>query len=471
MKKLFLQIILGLLLNLALLTEASGQNNHFVVADGHLRITGDVNLVLNKTNLTNNASVEATAGTVVCNGDPALPFTQIGGSSASRLHNLAINRPANVHLGNNIFVSGLLDLRRGLLVLNDFDADLGTTGTTQFTSQTYVTTPGMGTLRREVANGETFTYPVGRRSPTPMTLQNDGTTDVFGVRVQEEVLTGGNAGSPYTTEVVDRTWLITEDTDGGSDLTLTAQWNAGEELPGFDRDNAYLAQYLDGWDLDVPMAATGNNPYQIFRTGITTMGPFAVASGTVLPVELVSFTGEARDKTNLLTWTTANEEDFSHFELERSADGRGPWSVLAALPSAVEVQPDLQASGVYECIDESPIPTAYYRLKMVDLDGTFSYSEVVYLENFSGGNAGAMKVYPNPSNGHFTVEFTEVLLPAGGKGELHLVDMHGREVWARQILPDQTILPIALSSPRAGVYLLTLLTADGRALTQRFVIH
>jgi len=147
-----------------------------------------------------------------------------------------------------------------------------------------------------------------------------------------------------------------------------------------------------------------------------------------------------------LTWTTANAEDFSHFELQRSPNGRGPWSVLA--------QPVLQTSGVHGYTDQSPLPSAYYRLKMVDLDGTFTYSEVVFLENYSGADAGAMKVYPNPSTGRFTVDLTGVGLFARAEGELRLVDLHGRVVWTRQVSTDQPTLPIELANARTGVYLL-----------------
>jgi len=135
----------------------------------------------------------------------------------------------------------------------------------------------------------------------------------------------------------------------------------------------------------------------------------------ILPLDLLSFTGEARDKTNLLNWTTANEEDFSHFEVERSLPlnpQRGnsalTWEYLG------EVAPLSSGEGPGERFYtfEDDAITAYYRLKLIDLDGTFSYSEVVYLENNSGGNAGAMKVYPNPSTGRFTVDLSEANLPA-----------------------------------------------------------
>ncbi|MEM9929655.1 MAG: T9SS type A sorting domain-containing protein, partial [Bacteroidota bacterium] len=219
---------------------------------------------------------------------------------------------------------------------------------------------------------------------------------------------------------------------------------------------------ISGMFADLPTGST--IPFNGVELDITFVrGNVTLTAIAILPLDLLSFTGEARNKTNLLTWTTANAEDFSHFVVQRSPDGRGPWSVLA--------QPDLQASGEHEYIDELPLPSAYYRLKMIDLDGTFSYSEVIFLEHFSGEDAGAMQVYPNPSTGRFSVDFTKVNLPSGREGELCLVDLHGRQIWARKISGDQPTLPVALSQPGGGVYLLTLVTDDGRAFKQRVVIR
>ncbi|MEM6769851.1 MAG: hypothetical protein AAF597_04615, partial [Bacteroidota bacterium] len=156
---------------------------------------------------------------------------------------------------------------------------------------------------------------------------------------------------------------------------------------------------------------------------------------SVLPLDLLSFIGEARDKANLLTWTTANEEDFSHFEIERSSADQ--WEVIGEVLSSADesgIGPASADELSYSFEDEGI--TAYYRLKMIDLDGTFTYSEVVYLENITGADAGALKVYPNPSTGRFTVDLTEVGLSAGGGGELRLVDLHGRELWSRRVSLD-----------------------------------
>ncbi|MEM6772422.1 MAG: T9SS type A sorting domain-containing protein, partial [Bacteroidota bacterium] len=258
--------------------------------------------------------------------------------------------------------------------------------------------------------------------------------------------------------------------DQAVDLTDAVLVLSGDYIPEAG-DEFVIMERLSAADVTGTFAGLPEGGTTIFNGAELTItyvggdGDDVVLTATaILPLDLLSFTGEARDKHNLLTWTTANEEDFSHFEIERSTDGRGPWSVLA--------QPDLQASGIHEYVDQSPIPTAYYRLKMIDLDGTFTYSEVVYVEQFSGANAGAMKVYPNPSTGRFTVDLTEVDRSAtGGGGELRLVDMRGREIWAQHISTDQQTMAVALARPRAGVYLLTMVTCGGEQHTRRIVIR
>ncbi|MEM6769543.1 MAG: T9SS type A sorting domain-containing protein, partial [Bacteroidota bacterium] len=71
----------------------------------------------------------------------------------------------------------------------------------------------------------------------------------------------------------------------------------------------------------------------------------------------------------------------------------------------------------------------------------------------------------------FTVDLSEIGLPAGGGGELRLVDLHGREIWTRQVSTNQPTLPVALAQPRAGVYLLIMVTGEGQTVTQRIVIR
>ncbi|MEM0994975.1 MAG: T9SS type A sorting domain-containing protein, partial [Bacteroidota bacterium] len=121
--------------------------------------------------------------------------------------------------------------------------------------------------------------PVGNTNYTPITIQNNGTSDDFSVQCLPEVLEDGISGNAFTTNTVNTTWLIEEAVVGGTNATITAQWTSAEELLAFDRSNAFIARHTGTvWDGDVPTAASGSDPYTITRAGITTFSPFAVGS-------------------------------------------------------------------------------------------------------------------------------------------------------------------------------------------------
>lgn len=157
----------------------------------------------------------------------------------------------------------------------------------------YIVTNGTGTLRRNnIGNKETI-FPVGTSitSYTPLTLTNSGTADHFRVRVQPTVFSGGTTGTAVANNAVNRTWLVEEETPGGSNATLTLQWNAADELPGFSRTAAFLSHFTSGkWDESTPVVATGSNPYSMTRSSLSNFSPFTVfstiASSVSSPSEL-----------------------------------------------------------------------------------------------------------------------------------------------------------------------------------------
>lgn len=94
---------------------------------------------------------------------------------------------------------------------------------------------------------------------------------------------------------------------------------------------------------------------------------------TTLPVELISFNGMNVPEGNLLEWQTASEFNTDHFVVERSDDG----TVFAAI-GEVSAAGFSASSSSYSFVDEWPFPAAgYYRLRIVDRDGTEEYSHVI----------------------------------------------------------------------------------------------
>ncbi len=124
-------------------------------------------------------------------------------------------------------------------------------------------------------------------------------------------------------------------------------------------------------------------------------GGTATVSCTPLPVELLSFEAKAIDREVALEWVTATELNSSHFDVERSGDTE-TWEKVDAVDAAGNSQMPIR----YATTDHAPLPgMSYYRLRMVDLDGSFKYSPMVPVQMIQT----ALICHPNPSNGAFTV--------------------------------------------------------------------
>jgi hypothetical protein len=126
-----------------------------------------------------------------------------------------------------------------------------------------------------------------------------------------------------------------------------------------------------------------------------------------LPVRLISFAGKATPKGNELNWRTSSEQNFSHYEIEKSANAK-----IFVKIGTVKGTKNTKETLTYSYLDANGsgmLPGAnatnqstnsgYYRLRMVDLDGTSAYSKIVFLENdLKQSTVG--EFYPNPIVGN-----------------------------------------------------------------------
>jgi hypothetical protein len=182
---------------------------------------------------------------------------------------------------------------------------------------------------------------------------------------------------------------------------------------------------------------------------------FTIASRGVspLPVRLVSFTAQQLDGQVQLKWQSTSEENTSHFDVERSADGKN-FSLLLTK----KAQGNSATLVSYNALDNSPLGgTSYYRLRMVDLDGTFEYSNLV---SVSSESTVQVRAFPNPSNGRY-VQF---LALNGDKLVLQSVmDAFGRPV-AYEASPvyGQGLYVNFYGALPAGFYVATLVTDDDK---------
>jgi photosystem II stability/assembly factor-like uncharacterized protein len=176
----------------------------------------------------------------------------------------------------------------------------------------------------------------------------------------------------------------------------------------------------------------------------------------VIPVELINFQGElVGDKSKigtnaattpnqegiLLSWQTASEVRFHHFELERSLDSKS-WTKLA----------DATAKGAasqYATLDEKPLfGVNYYRLKMVDTDGRFTYSKIVAVE-WAKPNSKTWILFPNPVKDKLYLSGNE---DVSGLENVQIVDISGKIV--RTTTVQQLRNGLSINNLPNGVYFL-----------------
>jgi hypothetical protein len=119
-----------------------------------------------------------------------------------------------------------------------------------------------------------------------------------------------------------------------------------------------------------------------------------------LPVKVIDFKGKQERTKNILEWKVTQELELSRYEIERQTN-TGEFlkiGIVAARGSA--------ALTHYQFVDEQPRRgNHFYRLKMIDRDGSFQYSNVVLLTNKL--SSFSYSVYPNPAIHQLYVWFDE----------------------------------------------------------------
>jgi len=175
-------------------------------------------------------------------------------------------------------------------------------------------------------------------------------------------------------------------------------------------------------------------------------------TSTVLPVTFTSFKATNENNRIRLEWTTAQEQNSSHFEVEKSSDGvsfRSIGTKTAAGNSATPRQ--------YSFIDESPFAGSnYYRLRQVDLDGHFIYSSVVVVVYKP---TTFIRRFINPVQHSISITFIN-----SETGSWKLFDINGKLLKQKSfsgaaISEDATLLS-------AGMYLLQVKTAERTIILQ-----
>jgi len=184
-----------------------------------------------------------------------------------------------------------------------------------------------------------------------------------------------------------------------------------------------------------------------------------VHANTVLPIELLAFNATAQnDRSVMCEWITATESGNDHFDVERSPNAND-WQRIGELKGAGTSTSEHR----YALVDPAPLDGQnYYRLKQVDIDGAFTYSDVRQVDLSSAG--AGFTVWPDPSDGDASVALSA---KASHDITLEVDDAQGRRVMQRSLSPGERT---TISELPPGCYLLRA-ADDASVLPRRLVVR
>ena len=142
---------------------------------------------------------------------------------------------------------------------------------------------------------------------------------------------------------------------------------------------------------------------------------------SIVPVELTSFTANVVGSSVVLNWTTATEANNQGFEIERSADGVS-FNSIGFVPGFGTTTEPKSYSYSDQSINSG---TYYYRLKQIDYDGSFTYSDVSEVEVSLPTVFSLEQNYPNPFNPSTSIQFS---VPIDARVKINIYNLVGEKV-------------------------------------------
>ncbi|HET7119426.1 MAG TPA: T9SS type A sorting domain-containing protein [Hanamia sp.] len=381
-----------------------------ITNDGKIEVQGDF------TNAATYTS-SATDDYLVFSGS-ALSTLKSGGAS---LTNLTINKTSNdVKLGDNISVGGNLTMQAGNLELNLFNIDLGSGAGAIMneTNDSRITgTSGGNIIKTANLNAPASVNP-GNIGIAISSSQNLGSTVIKRGHVQQTSANGGLS--------IYRYFDITPANNTSLNATLKMYYFDGE-LAGINKSELQFYSSEDNGNTWALIGEDNNDQANdwVLKNNIDHLSIWTLASkiSNPLPIKLLSFTATLVNRTTQLQWITAQEINSSYFEVQRSKDGTS-FDKLFSIPA----HGNSSSKITYNAVDKNPFDGInYYRLKIVDIDGNFSFSSYVQV-NVKEGTS--FMVFPNPAAGTF---YLHINLQVAKKYVIGLYDVNGRMLQEKEV--------------------------------------
>lgn len=429
----------------------SAQSGFIIYPGIHIVKSGNPSLVLNNMNFTNNGNFTPATGTVKLTGTSAIA---VKGNNPTDFYNLYAGSSAEVKLEQNITVQH--ELKMG--------------GMVQVQNQSVSFEPGAlivgesETARLQAMSGNTghatttvdLNLAVSNVNPSALGVELVNAPPLGTTTIKRYCTSFSGTG--LSSLSIQRYY----DIQPANNLSLNASvrfYYFDAELNGVDETSAVLWKSADNgqsWTQLTPDSRDVVNNF-LRKDNVNDFSLWTIGSpSAALPILLSSFNVACKEKGAELIWTTAWEQNNDRFIVEKSTNGT-QWTEIAVI-SARNMPADYKFS-------DTEAGNAYYRLKQVDKDGTFTYSKILR----SNCPIASIKliIYPNPVSDHADLVFQSDKVFIGNVQVFTAAGQFVKRVQI-QVQLGQNKIRINLPGLTKGTYLLRIDEGDLR-LEKKFI--
>ncbi|KAA9039391.1 T9SS type A sorting domain-containing protein [Ginsengibacter hankyongi] len=300
-------------------------------------------------------------------------------------------------------------------------------------------------------------------------ILNSITTASANLGCVSSVLTGtGNTWQPFYGGMrSEKVFTISPTTNSGASYTIGLYFTIAE-LAGFDPATVQIAK-TDAATIGAATAANtiiGSTTYVTYANGYLFTASFTglsqfflVNPGVVLPVTLLTFNGNLSNQAILLNWKTSSEHGSKYFDIEKSGNGTNFTTI-----GKVNAAGNSSSGRNYNYTDRQIDEYNYYRLKMADIDGKFTYSSTVLIKNLNVTQH--LWVGNNPFRDIINIHLAKI---PQRSIKVELMDESGARVYFKEVGSTNFLnVDVSKLNMASGVYILRT-TVDGKIYTNKLL--
>jgi hypothetical protein len=346
------------------------------------------------------------------------------------------------------------NLRRNVIVSTDYDFPVGTSTNYQLASMKFSNIASITNVLASFTSGTSGTF-------TGCTINTTTIVGMLDGGYWTMTPTGATAGAIYDLTLYETGY--SNSVASSNYIGIIKRSNSGLPWSGTN------AAGSDGFHVNSTQVLYSGPVAKAVRTNIPTFSDYAIgySNNIVLPIELTTFAVTPSNNDAVLSWNTSSEYNSDFFAIERSLDGISFTEIGKVEAAGTSISP-LDYSFVDYGVNEFSVNKIYYRLRMVDADASFDYSEVRWISTVSAQNEPALVVFPNPFIDQVSVGWNS---SDDGRVVLELSDASGKIISHQDvecIRGNNFILLDQYASLAKGVYFLRFICGRTQ-LTQKLV--